>query len=38
LHFQYKPIKQELIYLFQTNTILELSEKADSESLFINNK
>ena len=22
LHFQYKPIKQELIYLFQTNTIL----------------
>ncbi len=38
LHFQYKPVKQELIHLFQTNTILELSEKADSESMFINNK
>jgi DNA-binding IscR family transcriptional regulator len=37
LHFQYKPIKQELIYLFQSNTIQELSEKADNESLFINN-
>jgi Rrf2 family protein len=37
LHFQYKPIKQELIHLFQTNTIQELSEKADNESLFINN-
>jgi Rrf2 family protein len=37
LHFQYKPIKQELIHLFQTNSIQELSEKADNELLFINN-
>jgi Rrf2 family protein len=37
LHFQYKPIKHELIHMFQTNSILELSEKTDNESLFINN-
>ncbi len=37
LHFQYKPLKQELIHLFQNNTIQDLSEKADTESLFINN-
>ena len=37
LHFQYKPIKQELIHLFLTNTIQDLSKKADNELLFINN-
>ncbi|MBY0481913.1 MAG: Rrf2 family transcriptional regulator [Chitinophagaceae bacterium] len=36
MHFQYKPIKQQLIHLFHVNTIQQLAEKTDHRNLFNN--
>lgn len=37
LHYQYKPVKHQLIHLFETNTIQQIADKSDHEHLFINN-
>ncbi len=38
MHFQYKPIKQELIRLFAEKTIQELADEMNDGHVFIKNK